>query len=191
MKADFKKFSKSYGKKQLALYRERVKDQYEKLLTKRKIFLKNYQKFQLQLITISGGTISVFIALQGSQPVSLFIKAGFALLGLSLVSGVLSLFFYLESEQLRIQMEEEADLLSQKIDIDFIEKFGRQDVSLEKSILSSRQTFLDDFKKKLKKRQDITNEILKLLHLDGQRIEDVQIILFLLGIVFLVLGLFF
>lgn len=180
-----------YGQQQLALFRQKVRERYEVLLNKRKVLTKEQEGFQLQLITVAGGTISLYLALSGTTATPVFIKVGFALLGLSLIFGVISLFLGLESKQFEIMMDEEAGALSEGIDIDFIEKFGHQDIALDKEIISKKNELVKEYKGKFNKRQNFVNKSLKFIHLDGQRIEDGQLILFLLGIVSLVTGLFF
>jgi hypothetical protein len=188
---DLKAYMKPYGEKQLQLFRDKVRQNYEKLSSKQKQFAENYKNFQLQLIAISGGTISVFIALGSTQDVSIFTKLGFALLGLSLLFGILSLFFTFESEQTSIRFEEDFTFESEKMELDFIEKFNYQDVTIDKNIMKEKEKILKDLKRELEKRSEFTNKILKLLGLDGQKIEDGQLLFFLTGVAFLIMGLFF
>lgn len=192
-KKDLEKFLKPYkpyGEKALSDYRSKVTQDLERASKKHESLLKDSENFRLQLITIAGGTISIFVALQGNFDISLLTKLGFASLGVSLVLGIASLFFSLESKRFEIQLEESSNLFQQKQSLDFLEKFYHIDINPEREILS----YLESFKKKLntdlKKRQDRINKILNFIHLDAQKIENGQLILFMTGIILIVLGLF-
>lgn len=52
------------------------------------------QKLQSQLIAISGGTLTVYVAIQGDTSTSRNIKLGFTYIGISLILGLISLFAY-------------------------------------------------------------------------------------------------
>lgn len=187
---EFKKNSKEYGEQQLSSYRQRVNERYNKLLEKRNSFTNKAEGFQFQLIAIAGGTITLFLALQTDDSVSLFIKIGFAILGVSLLFGVTSLFFGLESKQFEIFTDEETNNFAQNLDLDFIEKFGYQNITFDKQILQEKEKLTKNYKDKLQHRQRIMNKILGLIHLNGQRVEDGQVILFLIAILFLIIGIF-
>ncbi len=189
-KKDLEEFLKPYGEKALSDFRDKVTEDLKRISERHKSLLKDSENFRLQLITISGGTISIFVALQGNFDVSLLTKLGFAGLGVSLILGVASLFFGLESKRFEIQLEESSNLFQQKQALDFLEKFYRLDISPEKEILSYSESFKKEYDADLKKRQKQINKILNFIHLDAQKIENGQLILFMIGIILIVLGLF-
>jgi hypothetical protein len=104
--------------------------------------------------------------------------------------GIASLFFSLESKRLEIQLEENSNLFQQKQSLDFLEKFYHLDIRSEKEILSYFESFKKEYNAYLKKRQNQINKILDFIYLDAQKIENGQLIFFMMGIIFLVLGLF-
>lgn len=189
-KKDLEEFLKPYGEKALLDYRDKVTQDLERVSKKHKSLLKDSENFRLQLITIAGGTISIFVALQGNFDISLLTKLGFAGLGVSLILGVASLFFGLESKRSEIQLEESSNLFQQKQALDFLEKFYHIDINPEKEILSYLESFKKEYNADLKKRQKQINKILNFIHLDAQKIENGQLILFMVGIILIVLGLF-
>lgn len=176
--------------KALLDYRAKVTQDLERISKKHKSLLKDSENFRLQLITIAGGTISIFVALQGNFDISLLTKLGFAGLGVSLILGVASLFFGLESKRFEIQLEESSDLLQQKQALDFLEKFYHLDISPEKEILSYSERIKKEYNADLEKRQKQIDKILNFIHLDAQKIENGQLVLFMMGIILIVLGLF-
>jgi len=190
-KTDLQNFLKPYGEKALAEYRTKFTQDLQCISEKNKSLLKDLDNFKLQLITIAGGTISIFIALQGNSNISLLTKFGFAGLGLSLIFGIASLFFSLESKQFSAHLEEDGILFQQKQSLDFIERFYPVDITLDKEMLSIFEKTREELDKYFKKRQDKMNKFLKLIRLDGQRIENGQILFFVIGIILIVLGLFF
>ncbi|OQA93934.1 MAG: hypothetical protein BWY24_00168 [Microgenomates group bacterium ADurb.Bin219] len=190
-KKDLQNFLKPYGEKALAEYRSKFTQDLQRISEKNKSILKDSENFKLQLITIAGGTISIFIALQGNSDISLLTKFGFAGLGLSLIFGIASLFFGLESKQFSAHLEEDGILFQQKQSLDFLEKFYPVDIKTDKEMLSIFEKTREESNKYFKQRQNSMNKFLKLIHLDGQRIENGQILLFVLGITLIVLGLFF
>lgn len=189
-KKDLEKFLKPYGEKALSDYRAKVTQDLERASKKHKSLLKESENFRLQLITIAGGTISIFVALQGNFDISPLTKLGFASLGVSLVLGTASLFFSLESERFEIQLEEGSNLFQQKQSLDFLEKFYHIDINPEKEILSYLESFKKELNADFKKRRKQINKILNFIHLDAQKIENGQLILFMTGIILIVLGLF-
>lgn len=189
-KKDLEEFLKPYGEKALSDFRDKVTQDLKRISGRHKSLLKDSENFRLQLITIAGGTISIFVALQGNFDISLLTKLGFAGLGVSLILGVASLFFGLESKRFEIQLEESSNLFQQKQALDFLEKFYRLDISPEKEILSYSESFKKEYDADLKKRQKQVNKILNFIHLDAQKVENGQLILFMLGIILIVLGLF-
>lgn len=189
-KKDLEEFLKPYGDKALSDYRDKVTQDLERISERHKRLLKDSENFRLQLITVAGGTISIFVALQGSSDISLLTKLGFAGLGISLVLGIASLFFGLESKRFEIQLEENSNLFQQKQSLDFLEKFYHLDISPEKEILSYAESFKKEYETDLKKRQKQINKILNFIHLDAQKVENGQLILFMIGIILIILGLF-
>jgi hypothetical protein len=187
---DLEEFMKPSGEKALLDFRNKVTEDLKRISERYKSLLKDSENFKLQLITIAGGTISIFVALQGNFYVSLLTRLGFAGLGISLILGIASLFFSLESKRLEIQLEESSNLFQQKQSLDFLEKFYHLDIRSEKEILSYSERFKKEYNAYLKKRQNQINKILDFMHLDAQKIEDGQLIFFMMGIIFLVLGLF-
>jgi len=177
--------------KQLEDYRKQViKDS----RTQQNLFLKSIKenrKFKFQLITISGGTLSIFVALKVGGVVSLFIKLGFAFLGLSLVAGVFSLFLELCSGGYLVIFKAEGQHLGSKIALDFFEKFTSLDISFDKEALSAQKAIIKDFKTHLGQKMRIPKILHDKLGLTADRIEYSQLILFLLGIVFISIGIFF
>lgn len=189
-KKDLEEFLKPYGEKALSDFRDKVTQDLKRISERHKSLLKDSENFRLQLITIAGGTISIFVALQGNFDISLLTKLGFAGLGVSLILGVASLFFGLESKRFEIQLEESSNLFQQKQALDFLEKFYRLDISPEKEILLYSESFKKEYDADLKKRQKQINKILNFIHLDAQKVENGQLILFMIGIILIVLGLF-
>jgi len=189
-KKDLEEFLKPYGEKALSDFRDKVTQDLKRISEKHKSLLKDSENFRLQLITIAGGTISIFVALQGNFDVSLLTKLGFAGLGISLMLGIASLFFGLESRRFEIQLEESSNLFQQKQSLDFLEKFYHLDISPEKEILSYSESFKKEYDADLKKRQKQINKILNFIHLDAQKVENGQLILFMIGIILIVSGLF-
>jgi len=189
-KKDLEEFLKPYGEKALSDFRDKVTQDLKRISEKHKSLLKDSENFRLQLITIAGGTISIFVALQGNFDVSLLTKLGFAGLGISLMLGIASLFFGLESRRFEIQLEESSNLFQQKQSLDFLEKFYHLDISPEKEILSYSESFKKKYDADLKKRQKQINKILNFIHLDAQKVENGQLILFMIGIILIVSGLF-
>jgi len=189
-KKDLEEFLKPYGEKALSDFRDKVTQDLKRISEKHKSLLKDSENFRLQLITIAGGTISIFVALQGNFDVSLLTKLGFAGLGISLILGIASLFFGLESKRFEIQLEESSNLFQQKQSLDFLEKFYHLDISPEKEILSYSESFKKEYDADLKKRQKQINKILNFIHLDAQKVENGQLILFMIGIILIVSGLF-
>jgi hypothetical protein len=187
---DLEEFMKPSGEKALLDFRNKVTEDLKRISERYKSLLKDSENFKLQLITIAGGTISIFVALQGNFYVSLLTRLGFAGLGISLILGIASLFFSLESKRLEIQLEESSNLFQQKQSLDSLEKFYHLDIRSEKEILSYSERFKKEYNAYLKKRQNQINKILDFMHLDAQKIEDGQLIFFMMGIIFLVLGLF-
>jgi len=181
-KKDLEEFLKPYGEKALSDFRDKVTQDLKRISEKHKSLLKDSENFRLQLITIAGGTISIFVALQGNFDVSLLTKLGFAGLGISLMLGIASLFFGLESRRFEIQLEESSNLFQQKQSLDFLEKFYHLDISPEKEILSYSESFKKEYDADLKKRQKQINKILNFIHLDAQKVENGQLILFMIGI---------
>jgi hypothetical protein len=169
-KKDLEEFLKPYGDKALSDYRDKVTQDLKIISEKHKSLLKDSENFGLHLITIAGGTISIFVALQGNFDISLLTKLGFAGLGVSLVLGVASLFFGLESKRFEIQLEESSNLFQQKQSLDFLEKFYHLNISPEKEMLSYAERFKKEYDADLKKRQKQINKILSLIHLDAQKI---------------------
>lgn len=189
-KKDLEEFLKPYGEKALSDFRDKVTQDLKRISERHKSLLKDSENFRLQLITIAGGTISIFVALQGNFDVSLLTKLGFAGLGISLILGIVSLFFGLESKRFEIQLEESSNLFQQKQSLDFLEKFYHLDISPEKEILSYSESFKKEYDADLKKRQKQINKILNFIHLDAQKVENGQLILFMIGIILIVSGLF-
>ena len=189
-KKDLEEFLKPYGEKALSDFRDKVTQDLKRISERHKSLLKDSENFRLQLITIAGGTISIFVALQGNFDVSLLTKLGFAGLGISLILGIASLFFGLESKRFEIQLEESSNLFQQKQALDFLEKFYRLDISPEKEILSYSESFKKEYDADLKKRQKQINKILNFIYLDAQKVENGQLILFMIGIILIVSGLF-
>lgn len=181
---------KPYGEKQLQLYREKVIQSGNNLINKRDKISKSQHNFKLQLITISGGTLSIFVALQSDKIIDIFTKLGFAGLGLSLLFGIMSLFLGLESAQSMIQLEEENNIKFQELELGFIEKFGKVNVELEKNMQKSNMDINTIYHDQIKGRENLINHILKLLHVNGQLIEDSQFVIFGSGILLIVIGLF-
>jgi len=169
-KKDPEEFLKPDGNKALSDYRKRVTQDLKRISERHKSLLKDSENFRLQLITVAGGTISIFVALQGSAGISLLTKLGFAGLGISLVLGIASLFFDLESKRFEIQLEEGSNLFQQKQSLDFLEKFYHLDISPEKEILSYLESFKKEYNADLKKREERINRILNFIHLDAQKI---------------------
>lgn len=56
--------------------------------------IEKIQRLQSQLIAISGGTLTVYVAIQGDTFSSRNIKLGFTCIGISLILGLISLFTY-------------------------------------------------------------------------------------------------
>jgi hypothetical protein len=142
---DLEEFMKPYGEKALLDFRNKVTEDLKRISERHKSLLKDSENFRLQLITIAGGTISIFVALQGNFYVSLLTKLGFAGLGISLILGIASLFFSLESKRLEIQLEENSNLFQQKQSLDFLEKFYHLDIRSEKEILSYFESFKKEY----------------------------------------------
>lgn len=57
-------------------------------------------------------------------------------------------------------------------------------------MLSYEEDFKREYYADFKKKQKQINKILDFIHLDTQKIENGQLILFMVGIIFIVLGLF-
>lgn len=186
----FDDFKKSWGEQQLQLYHQKVQRAAEDISNKRSLLSKDWENFKLQLITIAGGTITIFIALQTGSDIDFLTKFGFALLGISLVLGIISLFFGMTSKQKQIEFSEESNIQRQKMDLEMIENFGKVDLKWEKEFHKYAKDLSDEIKNASKKREDKVNKVLGFLHLDGQKIEDGQLILFLSGIVLIIIGLF-
>lgn len=187
---DLKEFLKPHGEKALFDCRAKFTQDLQRISERQKNLLKDSDNFKLQLITIAGGTISIFVALQGNSDISFLTKVGFASLGISLVFGIASLFFGLESKQFSAHLEEDGILFQQKQSLDFLDKFYPVDLNTDKEMLSIFEKSRSEFSNEFKKRQSKINKILKFIHLSGQRIENGQIVLFMLGVVFIVFGLF-
>jgi len=183
-KKDLQNFLKPHGEKALAEYRTKFTQDLQRISEKNKSILKDSDNFKLQLITIAGGTISIFVALQGNFDVSLLTKLGFAGLGISLILGIASLFFSLESKRFEIQLEESSNLFQQKQSLDFLEKFYYLDINPEREILSYSEGLKKEYDADLKKRQEQINKILNFIHLDAQKIENGQLILFMIGVLY-------
>ena len=194
MNADLQKslddFMKPYGEKQLQLYRENVIESGKRSLNKRDKIIKTQDNFKMQLITISGGTLSIFVALQSDKIIDIFTKLGFAGLGLSLLLGIMSLFLGLEFAQSSAQMDEETNIKFQEMNLDFLEKFGKVNVELEKEVQKSLKVITKTSHEELETRQNIIHNILKLLHINAQWVQDSQFIIFACAILLIVIGLF-
>lgn len=182
---------KVQGARQLENYRNSVLTRYETLKAKRNKLGESIKIFQLQLIAVSGGTITLFVALGTSHDVSLWIKLGFALFAISMICGVVSLFLNQESKDWEVMLDEEAGLQSEKMQLDFIDKFGHQNIELDKRITAEKEHLIEEYKKNIDNRQKKVNVILSVLHLNGQVIADGQVVLFIGGVILLVVGLFF
>lgn len=190
---DLKNFLKPYGIKALLEYRKKSIYETQKFLKKQKKILWNLKNFKLQLITITGGTISIFVALQRNADISIFVKLGFASLAISLLCGILSLFFDLDSEQFTLNLEQEFYFFNQKQSLDSIKSFypiNDYDLKREEEMLSMRKKNITELNNFFKNRREKINKILKFIHLNNQKIEDGQIIFFMLGIIMIIIGIF-
>jgi|GEM_PF-6759241 len=98
---DLEEFLKPYGEKALSDFRDKVTEDLKRISERHKSLLKDSENFRLQLITIAGGTISIFVALQGNFDISLLTKLGFACLGMSLILSLASLFLVLNQNGLK------------------------------------------------------------------------------------------
>lgn len=182
---------KEQGARQLESYRNSVLARYEALRDKRNKLGESVKGLQLQLIAVSGGTITLFVSLRSSQGVSPYTKLGFALFAASMICGVFSLFLDQESKAWEVMLDEESGLQSEKMQLDFIDKFGQQNIELDKKIAEDKAKIVMDFKKHVDDRQKLINKTLSLLHLNGQSVADGQVLLFIAGSLLLVIGLFF
>ena len=191
LEEDFKKTMKPIGEKQLQDYRKQVGEKFKEVSAQRDSLINGYHNFKLQLISISGGTISVFVALQGGNAISLFTKFGFSFLGFSLFCGVISIFLSLASEEEIINLQEKFDISGKKMMLEFIEKFGGVEVSTEKEMQMHAEKLVKSEEDRLNKRYGKLKQVLKLLSLDAQKIEDGQLLFFLFGIFLIIVGLFY
>jgi hypothetical protein len=191
LEENFKKAMKPIGEKQLQDYRKGVGEKFKEVSAQKDSLINGFHNFKLQLISISGGTISVFVALQGSNAISLFTKFGFSFLGLSLLCGVTSIFLSLASEEEIINLQEKFDISGKKMMLGFIEKFGGVEVSTEREMQEYEENLVKSEEHRLKKRYGKLKQVLKLLCLDAQKIEDGQLMFFLFGIFLIVVGLFY
>lgn len=188
LEEDLKRNMKGVAEQQLKEYRKRFVDQLKENSIQREKIITGYHNFKLQLITLAGGTISVFIALQGTNNITFLIKLGFSLLGISLLCGIISIFFSLVGDEEMTALREEFNLSSGSLDM--IEKFGGVDVSIDKMMQKHQEEFIRTEKERLNNRYGNITRLLKIIHIDTQKIEDGQLIFFLSGIILIVFGLF-
>ncbi len=82
----------------------------------RKYYYERYENFQYQLMIIAGGTLTVFISFNRESNILPLYKWGFALLGLSLVAGAISIFMFQIHIVLNAERNEEIEKEFQKSD---------------------------------------------------------------------------
>lgn len=178
------------GEEQLKEYRKQVQEKMKEISLERDTIIKGYNSFKLQLITLAGGTISVFVALQGKNNINLLVKIGFAGLGISLLLGVISIFFHLAGNEQSLALQEEFNLFGRKSQLDLIRQFGKVDTKTEEQMHEMYEKTNKAEKERLEKRYGMLKKLMKFFHVDAQKIEDGQLLFFLLGILTILVGLF-
>lgn len=190
LKEDLKRTLKEVGEKRLRDFRTQMGEKFKESTRTREKITTGYHNFKLQLITLSGGTISIFVALQGKEPVELLIKLGFSVLGFSLLCGIISIFLSLAGEEDMWVLREEFDLSGRKMSLEFMEKFDGIDASMDKEMQRHEKTIIKQEKDRLNQRYGKIKSLMKFFHLDAQKIDDGQLVFFLVGILLIILGLF-
>lgn len=178
---------KQIAEKRLRSYRDSNLTNDSKFSKRRDQLIEDYHKFKLQLITISGGTIPLYIALQGDDNIKLPVSIGLAFLGTSFLLGIISLYLNIVSKEQFIAFDEEITYSGNKGILENIAKDG-VDVSFDLEMLDHHQRLISEENTRVKKRYSLLTDFMKFCRIDQQKIEDSQLITFLLGIIFIISG---
>lgn len=107
----------------------------------RKYYYERYESLQYQLMIISGGTLTVFVSINKSVPVIYLYKFGFILLGISLIFGSLSIFFF----QLHLFLYTEIKNIDNQIQVSKLNNKQTQGLNFVKRFINKEYLIAGNF----------------------------------------------